>query len=311
MDIEYLLWLQNLRDVAGDFWPPLMEAFSYFTVRGLIVVPVFLYWSISRRAGLYILFSQGLSEFINGVLKITFCIYRPWIRDPRVKPFGNAIETATGYSFPSGHTMRAAPIWGGTAVVFKKYRWFVGLMILGILLTAFARNYLGVHTPQDVVVGTTLGLCVLYVMSKIFAYLEKNPDKENLFLISGLVIVAIALVYITYKPYPMDYVDGKLLVDPRSMMRDAYKNSGILAGMIIGRYLEKRFINFKPTGLKNFKGLIFVVIGLVIFIYLRKLPTGFLGKLWGRFASDFIRYFFVIFIWPVVLKIFCNDNSGR
>lgn len=49
-------------------------------------------------------------------LKVTVCAYRPWVRDARIVPHGNSIITATGYSFPSGHTMNAATVFGGGAV---------------------------------------------------------------------------------------------------------------------------------------------------------------------------------------------------
>ena len=58
----------------------------------------------------------GLQEFRNGALKVTVCAYRPWIRDARILPYGDSINTATGYSFPSGHTMNAATVFGGGAV---------------------------------------------------------------------------------------------------------------------------------------------------------------------------------------------------
>ena len=34
-------------------------------------------------------------------------------RDARILPYGNSMTTATGYSFPSGHTMNAATVFGG------------------------------------------------------------------------------------------------------------------------------------------------------------------------------------------------------
>ena len=41
------------------------------------------------------------NRLVNGFLKVTFCVYRPWIRDARVQPDGNAVTAATGYSFPA------------------------------------------------------------------------------------------------------------------------------------------------------------------------------------------------------------------
>ena len=53
---------------------------------------------------------------VNGLLKVAACVYRPWIRDPRVVPNEKALAEATGYSFPSGHSMNAAAVYGGGAI---------------------------------------------------------------------------------------------------------------------------------------------------------------------------------------------------
>lgn len=34
------------------------------------------------------------------------------------------------------------------------------------------------------------------------------------------------LLYISLKPYPTDYVDGKLIVNPAKMVLDGYKDTG-------------------------------------------------------------------------------------
>ena len=52
MDIEYLLWLQNLREITGNIFTPFMENFSVFAVSWLAFVPVFIYWCINKRDGL-------------------------------------------------------------------------------------------------------------------------------------------------------------------------------------------------------------------------------------------------------------------
>lgn len=40
-------------------------------------------------------------------------------------------------------------------------------MFLLILLVAFSRNYLGVHTPQDVAISFILGIVLLFLSPKI------------------------------------------------------------------------------------------------------------------------------------------------
>lgn len=307
LDIEYLLWLQNWREATGNFLTPFFEEVSIFSVRWLLILPVFIYWCINKRDGLFSIASFGVSRVINGVSKVTVCAYRPWIKDPRIIPAGDAIEFATGYSFPSGHVMNAAPVYTSLAVLYRKKIPFISLLCcLGIFLTMFSRSYLGVHTPQDVVVGALLGIFSVYITAKIFAYLSKNPEKENKLILLGLIICAAVVFYAKLKPYPMDYINGKLIVDPVKMINDLYGDLGLFLGILIGRFVEKRFIKFSPTGLKNFKGLLISVIGIAIYCWLmfefRGVIRSFMSSASSHFTANFARNFFAVGLWPFVIK---------
>ena len=306
MDIEYLLFLQRFRESINDSLTPFMEGISLFAVTYLIMIPVFVYWVVSKRKGLYTLVSYYLCCGFNAIVKLTVCAYRPWIRDARVHPAGDAITTATGYSFPSGHTVTAGPIYGGMAVVSWSWKKFVSV-ILGIflLLTAFSRNYLGVHTPQDVFVGICESVFWLIIVAKIFTYLDEHPEKENLLLLICFIVGWLGIAYITFKPYPMDYVDGKLLVDPQKMMNDGYGDICLLIAFPVARYIEKRWIGFQAPGLKG-AGLAAGIVGLVpLFLmikFMRPALDGVLGTHWGHFANTFIIVLYCIALWPLVIK---------
>ncbi|MDO5459267.1 MAG: phosphatase PAP2 family protein [Eubacteriales bacterium] len=306
MDIEYLLFLQRFRESINDSLTPFMEGISLFAVTYLIMIPVFVYWVVSKRKGLYTLVSYYLCCGFNAIVKLTVCAYRPWIRDARVHPAGDAITTATGYSFPSGHTVTAGPIYGGLAVVSWSWKKFVSV-ILGIflLLTAFSRNYLGVHTPQDVFVGICESVFWLIIVAKIFTYLDEHPEKENLLLLICFIVGWLGIAYITFKPYPMDYVDGKLLVDPQKMMNDGYGDICLLIAFPVARYIEKRWIGFQAPGLKG-AGLAAGIVGLIpLFLmikFMRPALDGLLGAHWGHFANTFILVLYCIALWPLVIK---------
>ena len=306
MDIEYLLFLQRFRESINDSLTPFMEGISLFAVTYLIMIPVFVYWVVSKRKGLYTLVSYYLCCGFNAIVKLTVCAYRPWIRDARVHPAGDAITTATGYSFPSGHTVTAGPIYGGLAVVSWSWKKFVSV-ILGIflLLTAFSRNYLGVHTPQDVFVGICESVFWLIIVAKIFTYLDEHPEKENLLLLICFIVGWLGIAYITFKPYPMDYVDGKLLVDPQKMMNDGYGDICLLIAFPVARYIEQKWIGFQAPGLKG-AGLAAGIAGLIpLFLmikFMRPALDGVLGTHWGHFANTFIIVLYCIALWPLVIK---------
>lgn len=308
MDMSYLLFLQDFRNSIADAWTPFLEGTSLFAVTYLLLLPVFIYWCVDKRKGLFTLAALNLCLAINALIKLTACVYRPWIKDARILPAGNAINTATGYSFPSGHTSTAVPVYGGMAVEFwdkKSTKWLSVLCVAAILVTGFSRNYLGVHTPQDVLMAMVEGVFSLWIVWKILAYVDKHPEKEDYFLLGGFILCVLGILYITFKPYPMDYIDGKLLVDPHRMMNDGYKDIGTLGAFCVGRYIEKRWIGFKVTGW-TVKGILTGVVGLVLLgvmiANLQKPVVSVLGPHWGRLVTQSVIVTYCVALWPWVLK---------
>jgi membrane-associated phospholipid phosphatase len=313
MDIDYLLFLQNFRNSINDALTPFMEWASMFAVTYLILFAVFYYWNIDKKAGLYTLVAYYFCMVLTPLIKLTACVYRPWIRDSRILPAGDAITTATGYSFPSGHTTTAAPLSGGIAVkTWKKgTRWISVVFVLFILLTAFSRNYLGVHTPQDVCVALLISAASLYGASKLFAYLDEHPEKEDLLLLGGFIFCCLALVYITFKPYPMTLNEkGELLVDPQKMMNDGYGDLGKMIGFIVARYVEKTWIQFKPMKDKA-KSVVICVVGLAGMVLLKKLVNPMMvdafGSHWGKLFFSMLYTFYYIALFPLVFKFFDKE----
>jgi membrane-associated phospholipid phosphatase len=312
MDIEYLLFLQNFRNGIDNALTPFMEMISLFAVTYLIIVPAFIYWCIDKKSGLYTLATYNACIAINAVVKLTACVYRPWIRDARILPAGDAITTATGYSFPSGHTMTATPIYGAMAVrTWKKLRWISVLCIICIALTAFSRNYLGVHTPQDVLVGLGLGILTIWGMAVLFRYLAKHPEKENIVLIAGIVFGIASIIYISVKPYPMDFVGDKLLVDPQKMMKDGYGDIGMMVAFCVARFIEKTWIKYEPkfTKANLAAGLVGAVLTFFLIETIKTPLRDLLGLHWGTLTANSIIIMFIVAIWPAVMKAVVRDES--
>ena len=312
MDIEYLLFLQNFRNSINDALTPFMEGISFFAISYIVLLIAFVYWCIDKKKGLFIFFALKISHLINAVVKLTACVYRPWIKDARVLPAGNAIETATGYSFPSGHTMMSVPIYGSLAIFTKKRKLLCSLFIILALLTMFSRNYLGVHTPQDVLVGCVMGLLSIYITGRVFEYIERYPEKENKVMAIIFVLALAGFAYVNLKSYPMDYVNGKLLVNPNKMTVDSWGDIGGLMALIIMYCIEKRCVNFSATGF-NPKGIILGIIGLIplaLMIYgLKPIIVSFAGAHSGRLLYETALTFYIILLWPMVLKIFYGKKA--
>jgi hypothetical protein len=246
---------------------------------------------------------------------LTVCAYRPWIRDARILPAGDAIATAGGYSFPSGHTTTATPIYGSFAAnLWKRMRFAAFICIAGILLTGFSRNYLGVHTPQDVLVGLAESCLFIFATFKIFKYLDANPEKEKWFLLAGFIIGWIFLAYVTFKPYHVDYVNGKILVDPQRMMIDAYGDVGQLIFFCVARFIDKTWIKFKAEF--NKVNVAYGIIGAVLLFFIISLASGHgsstasvQAQQWAKFASRGVLIFYVMVLWPLVMKLLQKKNK--
>ena len=67
---------------------------------------------MDKRWGYIFLTNHWFGELVNGVIKLTVCAYRPWIRSDLIEPAGDSKMAATGYSFPSGHTRTATTNYG-------------------------------------------------------------------------------------------------------------------------------------------------------------------------------------------------------
>ena len=88
MDITYLFRLQDIRTSAWNGWITLMQGVSSFGKFYALLLPVFIYWCWDKRRGLLTLASLHVCLALTAIIKLMACVYRPWVRDPRVIPAG-------------------------------------------------------------------------------------------------------------------------------------------------------------------------------------------------------------------------------
>ena len=315
MDISILLALQDFRNGVGSFLTDFFVKMTFLgELNSAIVIMALIYWSVSKELGTYLMMGWSGNRLVNGALKVTFCAYRPWIRDARILPYGNAITTATGYSFPSGHTMNAATVFGGGAVrkdLPKALRVTLGVIVA---LVAFSRIFLGVHTPQDILVGACAGILVMWGTARLMQWLAVHHEKDLLVAGIGLALgVAIAL-YAGLKSYPADYnAEGKLIVDGAKMANDTFKGVGYCAAFLIGWILERRYVGF-TTDIPLPRKLSRAVIGLLGF-YAVSLILNALLKSWisgpvGTTLSCFLQILYIVFLFPLCAKHFEREDTA-
>ena len=84
MDISILLVLQDFRNGPGAFLAGFLSKMTWLgEINTVIVIMALIYWCVSKDFGTYILMGWSGNRLVNGMLKVTACVYRPWIRDAR------------------------------------------------------------------------------------------------------------------------------------------------------------------------------------------------------------------------------------
>ena len=303
MDIEYLLSLQSFREADGRWLAPVMNILSEMVPYLLFLIPILVFWNAKRETGYWCLFNLGFSDFVNNMVKMTACVYRPWVRDKRIHPWKDALGSATGYSFPSGHTVTAAAVLGSTVIMQRRRKWVSVLMVFLILLVAFSRNYLGVHTPQDVLAGIAEACLVIAFSSWLFRHIRGNERRQDIWTAIGVVVVILSLLWIQFKGYPMDTdaETGELVVDPQSMMKDVFMSLGTMLGFLAGSFWERKRIHFDPSGTvkeRIIRSAIGTVVVLAIYLGLRKAMVQMINVKLGSIVSMFLLSFFVTGFYP-------------
>ena len=273
--LDYLLYLQNLREMSGGIFD---NAFLSLTKLGELLFPTMImcivYWCIDFRAGLYLFAVNGFTLIFSQLFKAMACVYRPWVLSDKIHPCQAAIAYAGGYSFPSGHSMMASSVWGAIAYLLRRKIFLCIFFVLITLIVAFSRNYLGVHTPQDVVIGLLTGYIFVFAFDKLINWCEKDLNRYLYLVVVTNVFAISVLLYAMFKSYPMDYIDGKLLVNPQKAISIAVMYIGWIMGILNGIFLCRRFFPFdakKGTVLaKIIRALVGIITSCCLFTIIEK-----------------------------------------
>ena len=301
--MQLLYILESLRTPAVT---KALSALTYFGgVYGFMVLSIIVFWCIDKRCGCFMLSLGFLGTVLNQFLKILFRIPRPWVLDPSFEPVESAVADAGGFSFPSGHTQNVFATFGGIFAWTKK-TWIKIVCAVLIVLVAFSRMYLGVHTPLDVGVAAALGIVLLLVLYPVFRDLEAHPNRFYGFLAVLAVLLAGFLLYSYLFPFPDWMYAEEHVVNLIEARHNASLLTGALLALTIAYTLDLRRTRF-DTKAVWWAQVLKVVLGLVITLALIEGTKALLGR---SDAVTALRYFlgvlFAAGVWPMTFGWFAK-----
>lgn len=305
--MDYLYALQTARETWGNFLNPILYCVSEFAFYGVPLFILVLYTSVDKKKYFSMAFSMVTANFVVNFIKIVACVYRPWVRDARLHVHPLAEHSSSGYSLPSGHTTGGTTFYGMLALNEyrgKKRVGFIIAMVIMICMTAFSRNWLGAHTILDVISAIIITILCITFCEMLTSYIEKNPEKDILVLIAGLIIVAASIAIFLLKSYPIDYAaDGSVLVDTIAAQKDSWLAAGFLAAWLISWYWDRHYIKFTTdidTKSKIIRGVIAAVIFALLYEVIMKKIAGLMDIRIGSLIRGFVSIFGVAGIYPLI-----------
>ncbi len=304
MDLQYLLWLQGLRTCLAAGLEDLLALFSD-SATFFVILMCLLYVIVDKKKFCHVLFCYSICSSLNALIKISACVYRPWIREPKIVPAKKSLGTATGYSFPSGHTSAAASCAVGTISQYKNKPALVIILSLYVLLVAFSRNFLGCHTPQDVLVALAEALFSLWAASLLMKAIEKNEGADKIVFVSATLLFAALFAYALLKPYPVDLdAAGEVLVSPKKMQNDAMFDFSFAIGFVHAWFLERRFVKFSTDNISVKQRLlrfaIMIVFALVINFVIYSAAKHYFDKRFAKFIKGYLFSFVTAYLSPLI-----------
>lgn len=303
--------LRILEGIRTPFWDTVMANATFlgdqtvFMALGLIVI-----WCIDKKWGFRLFYLGLLGSAVNQLLKAIFLIPRPWVQDPNFTIVESAREAATGYSFPSGHTQGAFTLFGGLALWLKK-RWATAAAALVILLVAFSRMYLGVHTLLDVGVSLLSGVLLIALMAYLFQKADSGKRTVYVLGVAGMLFCAASMLYVVIAPVTPNNVAE---FDAHGL-ESTFTLTGAMLGLLVIWWLDDKYLHF-PVKAVWWAQIIKCAAGLALIMAVRVLLKQPLLTLFGGYAAaDGVRYFLMTIVggalWPMTFNFFSRLGGNK
>ena len=257
----------------------------------LIITILIIYFVFSKKQGQRIAFAIFTSLLMNNTLKVLINRVRPFNHEKATYTVDMEQSSASGMSFPSGHTQNAAVTYSSVAFMYKKrYLWIITIIL--IIIVGISRIMLGVHYPTDVIVGAALGIAIAYFGMKLHEKFEAD-FKSQMILYLTMAVIFLPFLFIYLGKMKSSYFEYK----------DLYTIYSFYIGYIIAVFIEKKFVDFDESMPLKFRIIRTVIAIVLVLSLLLGLKVVFPKNM---VLFDMLRYFLLSFIaigvYPIAFK---------
>ncbi|MDT4761946.1 phosphatase PAP2 family protein [Sphaerochaeta sp. PS] len=290
MQESILIFFQNIGTPFLDSFANFASAVGEQTF--VIAVILYILWNHDKNKGFSICSSMLFSVMSMGLLKAIVRAPRPFQVLSSIQ--GKRLATATGYSFPSGHTTTAASFYSAVARAFKRRPLSIFCAFM-IALVGISRLYLGVHWPIDVFGGLVLGVAITMLAYNRLSALYEDKDKRYRFsLVVGVITFVLGLgMAILLNMNSVDQV----------AFSDLMKTLALSGGGYLGFALEVKKVNYSTEATMP-KKIVRFAIGMVVVVAVMALKT--IIPEAAYYIGSFVRYAFLGFwatgLFPLIGK---------
>ncbi len=282
-------WLNDVMAIITEFGDE-----TVFMVLGMTAL-----WCLHKAWGFRFMLIGLTGTALNQLLKAIFLIPRPWILDPEFTIVESARSGATGYSFPSGHTQSAVGCFG-TLAVWLRRRGVTVACVVAIVLVAFSRMYLGVHTPLDVGVSLLTGTVTVLLMSCMTR--EEGSKAAFWAKVIGMGLSLVLLAYVLFAPAR----EANVAEFDAHGVKAAWQVVGAMAGMLLAWWADEKYLHFETKAVW-WAQVCKVVLGLALVVAVRSGLKGVLSAIFGdAMFTNGIRYFLMCVVggilWPMTFR---------
>jgi membrane-associated phospholipid phosphatase len=286
ISIDVIAFLQSQLAILT----PIMRIFTFLGDEEfyLLIMP-FLVWSVDYTLGMRLGVSLMLSGTINSYFKVAIRQPRPYWVSTEIK---NLAAPMGSFGLPSGHSQNAVAVFGLLASAIKN-GWARILLVITIIMVAFSRLFLGVHSIADIVLGLVMGAFFLWIFIRVEKRVvdfmaQKRPLVQLLlvFALSLLLLFLGALIIDFYQriPIPKLWVENFRLAHPSAEMQP-FSIEGLITTTATLFGLVAGFILVRSTGGYNAS----------------------IGKVWQHASRFVIGIAGVVLIWKGLGDLFPRD----